>query len=386
MVAQSRSTLFLHSLAALCVAAALGTLLSAQSTVLMEPSAPLLPQKFGAWQMQAPATTGSDANQIDPKHVAELNEDGFSRFSMAKYAHGGPVLDVEALQFGDATGASAALSLYRANCSGLRPLPAGQKLGTEAAAGAGEILLRSGNTLVIATAPGVQPAELQALAITLPKISGPRGMSPLLPTLLPAKGLAPETLRYSLGPVSYEATGGVLPAEILGFDKSAEAATANYAGHDGKGTLTMLLYPTPEIAGDRGRAVEAWVNGHPGGLGTVKMRREGPLILMTSGSFAAEEAQQMIDNVHLKSLVTWDKKLQPEFHTEVRKTASLLVSIMVLSGILMAAAILLGLFLGGGRAAIRVMRGKSAAVEPEFLGLGLERGPVKGLSRQDDPA
>jgi hypothetical protein len=39
------------------------------------------------------------------------------------------------------------------------------------------------------------------------------------------------------------------------------------------------------------------------------------------------------------------------------------------------AAIVLGLFFGGGRALIRVMQGKPAATEPEFLRIDL-RGPV----------
>ena len=58
-------------------------------------------------------------------------------------------------------------------------------------------------------------------------------------------------MKYALGPVGYEAMGGVLPGEIVGFDKAAEAVTAKY---EGKGKLTMLLYPTPQIAGDHGRA------------------------------------------------------------------------------------------------------------------------------------
>ncbi len=378
-------------MAVVCAAAALTCPIPAQTTVLMEPAAPLLPQHFGPWQMQGAATTGNDAAEIDAGNATELKEDGLGHFSVAKYIRGGTTLDVRALQFVDATGASAALSLYRASHAGLRPLPAGQKLGTEAAAGDGQVLFRTGNTVVLASAPGTQVTDLQALAVTLPKISGPKGMSPLLPTLLPARSLLPESVRYALGPASYTAafpgsTGGLLPAEMLGFDKSAEAATASYAARGGKETLTLLLYPTPEIAGDRGRAVETWINAHAGSLGTVKLRREGPMVLMASGSLPGDDAQQIIENIHLRNEVTWDKKLQPEFHTEVRKTASLLVSIVVLSGILMAAALLLGLFLGGGRAAYRVMRGKSAATEPEFLGLGLERGPVKGLSRQGDPA
>ena len=352
--------------------------------MLVEPAGPLLPQRFGAWQMQDTASTGTDAAQIDPVHGAELTEDGLRRFAVAKYVRGTATLDVQATQFIDATGASAAISLYRATRTGLQVVPAGQALGAETAAGNGEVLFREGNAVVSVKGVGVQAGELRALAATLPKISGPRGMSPLLPTLLPGRGLQPESVRYTLGPVSYKATGGVLPPKIVGFDKSAEEVTANYT-RPGKGTLTLLLYPTPQIAGDHGREIEAWVNANKGGLGTVKLRREGPMVLMTTGDFPPEEAQRMIENIHLKSEVTWDKKLPQEFHTEIRKTASLLVSIAVLSGVLMLAAVLLGLFLGVGRASIRVLLGKPAAAEVEFLGLGLTRGLSKPIQTQDGP-
>jgi hypothetical protein len=63
--------------------------------------------------------------------------------------------------------------------------------------------------------------------------------------------------------------------------------------------------------------------------------------------------------------------VEPSVQTKVVQTYSLLQSIAVLAGVLMAAAVLLGLFLGGGRALYRVLRGKPAAMEAEFLGLGL---------------
>ena len=379
-----RSLATLPSLAMLCLTGVLSASLPAQ-TVLTEPAAPLLPQHFGVWSMQDAATTGTDAGQIDAAHTSELTEDGLKRFSAAKYTHGAATLDVQAVQYVDATGAEAALSLYRTTHTDLHPLPAGQKLGGEAAASAGEMVFREGNTVVSAKAPHVDANELQALAVTLPKISGPRGMAPLLPTLLPARGLEPGSSRYALGPTGYKAMGGILPPEILGFDKAAEVATANYS-HAGKSALTLLLYPTPQIAGDHGRAIESWVNGHKAGLGTVAMRREGPLVMLLTGSIPSEEAQRIVENIHLKAEVTWDKKMPLEFHSEVRKTASLLTSIAVLSGVLMLAAVLLGLFLGVGRASIRVWMGKPAAAEAEFLGLGLTRGLSKPVHAQDDPA
>jgi len=101
------------------------------------------------------------------------------------------------------------------------------------------------------------------------------------------------------------------------------------------------------------------------------VRREGELVLLASGSFSGDEAEHMIENIHLKQQVSIDNDVEPTEHTKIVQTYSLLTNIAILTGVLMLAAILLGLFLGGGRAAYRVMRGKPAASEPEFLSLHL---------------
>ncbi len=59
-----------------------------------------------------------------------------------------------------------------------------------------------------------------------------------------------------MGEHSYMAEGGVLPAAGLGWDKEAEAVTAKYADRRGAETLTLLLYPTPNIAA--GHICGAW--------------------------------------------------------------------------------------------------------------------------------
>jgi hypothetical protein len=160
--------------------------------------------------------------------------------------------------------------------------------------------------------------------------------------------------------------GGVLPATSLGWDKEPEAVTAQYDDARGKETVTLLLYPTPTIAGNEAKTIETELGQMAGG----KLRREGPLVVVASGSFAAGDAQKLIDNVHL-SQMTFNQDVQPTFHIAAVQTFSLLTNIAILSGVLMAAAVLLGLFLGVGRATFRVMRGKPAALEPEFLSLHL---------------
>jgi len=344
----------------------------APAIALVEPPAPLLPKQFGAWQQQADNTA---AAQPDAAAKDVLLEDGLARFAASTYKrdNGGETVDIKAYQFGDTTGAFSAFTYLRA--SDFRPLKA-EGLGDEAAEKGDSLVLWSGPDVVLAEFHGGRrTGELAGLVAVLPKATGAKGLPPLLPTMVPEKGLEASSLRYSVGSAGYEAMGGVLPASVIGFDKSAEAATARYAG---RGTLTMLLYPTPQIAGDHGREIEAELNrqvaaGRP--LGTIKLRREGPLLLLATGEWKAAEAQAIVEGTHLRDQLSWNKPLPLEFHAEVQKTASLLLSIAELSGALMVAALVMGLFFGGGRAMVRVLQGKPAATEPEFLAINLREAP-----------
>lgn len=404
----TRNTLLLRILFAFVFAASLcGVTARAQTpanagvggvpvTVVDLPT-PLLPDKFLQWSATAAksglAREAVGTNFVEPncapmlpdasgagnngsRCAAILAEAGLSRFAVARYgqAAGGAPLDVWAEQFVDATGAYSAYTFYRSLLKDARSV-AGSHRGSESVADADGTLVLAG-TSILHVSRNAGRMNLDALSAALPKVGGRKAQQPLLPTLLPKQGLEQASVRYALGPMSYQTMSGVLPAGMLSWDKSAESATANYVEHGSRGELTLLLYPTPQIAGDRGRVIEKAVNDlGPGALGMVKMRRVGPLIGITSGGFKAEQAAALIAGLHLSEEVTFDKKMPLEFHTEVKKTASLLQNIAVLSGVLILAAVLLGLFLGGARAGIRVLLGKPAASEPEFLSINLRDKP-----------
>ncbi len=350
-----------------------------QAVPLAEPPVPLLPKQFGAWQQSpegvspaAPAPAGTTAK------MDVISEDGLARSASAIYkrdASGDTVL-VKAWQFGDTTGAFSAFTYLRNPAD--RPVT-GVKLGTSAVERGESVLIWNGPSVVEAEFHGGRRlADLADLVAVLPKVGGPKGQPPLLPTLPPLKGLEPETLKYALGSSGYEAMGGVLPPAIIGFDKAAETVTAKYSG---RGTLTLLLYPTPTLAGEHGRAIQAELNREIAAgrnPGTVRLRREGPLLALTTGAWTDAEAQKTVESVHLRTELTWNREAPLEFHAEVRKTASLLLTIGELSIVLMIAAMVLGLFFGGGRAMIRVLQGKPAATEPEFLHLDLRERPGEG--------
>jgi hypothetical protein len=340
--------------------------------MLVEPPAPLLPATLGKLKRVDDGDVGDGLGKLDAADAAVLKEDGLKRFAQSDYTDGAQHVNVSVYRFIDASGAISAYDYFKK--PGMRP----EKLGDNAWASGGELLMRSGvNVVREDSKSGAQTtnALTDELLEHLPKVAGPAAMDPLLPALLPARGFDGDSVKYALGPAGYAAMGGVLPADAVGFDKSAEAVTAKSRSG---GMLTLLLYPTPQIAGDHGRAIQDLLNQRvaSGGaeakaLGTVMMRREGPLVALTTGEWTAADAKKTVDGVHLNSEVSFDKPMPVEFHAEVRKTYSLLQSIVIFCAISAMAMLVLGFFLGGGRALIRVMQGKPAASEPEFLHIDL---------------
>jgi hypothetical protein len=331
------------------------------SVAITEPGAPLLPANFGEWkQVQLTVPVVPDYSLANVSKEA-LEECGPQRSEVADYTRGGQKIHIEAIQFNDRTGAYSAFTLVEK--PGMTP---GKDLGVAGAIGNGSVLFTQGSTVVLVNGT-TETASLKPLVAVLPKVTGSKGLAPLLPSELPEKGLVAGSVRYALGAATYAAQGGVLPARSLGWDKSAEAVTAQYEDKRGKETLTLLLYPTPTIAEGFAKSVTGYVQAKGG-----KVRRETELVMLAEGTLSPDETQKMLENIHLKQQLSIDRDMPPVFQVEVKKTYSLLQNIAVLSGVLMLSAVLLGLFLGGGRAAIRVLRGKPAAAEVEFLALHLD--------------
>jgi hypothetical protein len=341
----------------------------AQSSVrLIEPPVQLLPPSFAGWKLSASGTAAqSGALSLTTFSKQALEECGPQRSVVEDFARAGRTIHVEAVEFGDRTGALSAFTLVEQ--PGMKP---GTDVGSADAVGDGAVLFTVGDTLVLVSpATEVDLPALRGMAKSLPKVTGSQGIEPLLPSLIPAKDLVRGSMRYALGPATYAAEGGVLPANSLGWDKSAEAVTARYDTRHGTETLTLLLYPTPQIAQSMERALNGGLHAIGPSFATAKLRRENELVMVATGRLTAGEAQGMLEDVHLRQEATIDRYMPPVFTTEVQKTFSLLENIVILFCILAAGAVLLGLFLGGGRALIRVMQGKPAATEPEFLSLHL---------------
>ena len=355
---------------------------------LAKPAAPadaapaLLPTDFAGWSLSAPEQDSAAPEAADAANAAVLKEYGFQQLASAHYANGDNKLNVRAIRFQDASGAYGAFTFFR------RPGSIPEVIGRSSAWDGSHVLFWIGATLVDATLDHVTPmtaSELRELAKDLPQPPGSANVAPPLPGYLPRQDLAVGLTHYSLGPEAYARTGGVLPASLVDFgSSSAEAVTANYSNRDGEGQLTLLIYPTPQLAAVRLREIDAFIKAgnHQGTWpqplaesmsGSLLTRRSGPIVAVTTGSFPAATAHKLLNQVNYQADVVWNNPAG--YISDGSKVARLILGIFALTGILGAAAILLGLFLGGGRALYRVLRGKPASAfqeETEFIRLNLE--------------
>lgn len=338
------------------------------------PAQSLLPKSFAGWTQQSAFKIGTAPVDLDSPNADVLSEYGLKDFAEDAYHRAGGRVEIRAMRFADATGAYGAFTFYRK--PNMRPLV----IGKGAAGDTHEIVFWSGTTVVDATFP-TEPSgaisSLRSLAKALPSAGGSSGVPPTLPDYLPVKSLDRMSIRYAIGPAGYAKSGGVLPPDAIAFNRDAEAVTAQYSTSSGQGTLTLLEFPTPQMAIKAENSLSALIKGslpatlRQSNTTALGVRRAGPLVAFTNGKFSADDAHTLLNQVKYQANITWNQSRGS--NSEIKNAASMLIGIAYLTAILAVCALLLGFFLGGGRAAWRVMRGKpaSSVYEQDFISLNL---------------
>ncbi|HEY1902372.1 MAG TPA: DUF6599 family protein [Terracidiphilus sp.] len=353
---------------------------------------PLLPDAFDGWiatdsprAVTDPAQASSAQTNPAQTNSSQTNADAlkeydFSDAMLASYKRSGETLNLRALRFHDASGAYGMYSFYRQN-----GWPK-EQIGTGAASDHNRALFWLGNIVVDANFSHIGPmsgSELRDLASQLPVTTGNRALLPPVLSNLPQNSLNGQTTHYALGPASYAGSGGVLPPALVGFDRGAETATANYSLPSGVATLTIIDYPTPQMAAALESKIRAYIKAgnqaqptwpkplQDSDQASLEVRRSGPLVAIVSGDAVPDDSHKLLEQVHFEADLT--SLPQSGGESDVSKTAKLLLGIAGLVIVGVSAALLLGFFLGGGRALYRMARGKpiSSVYEEEFISLDL---------------
>jgi hypothetical protein len=349
-----------------------------KATIISLPR-PLLPDSFAGWLAKDAPKGLTDPAQADGANASALKEYGFQNGATATYQREGETLTLRALRFGDLSGAYGAYSFYRGT-----GWPKAE-IGSGAASNHNRVIFWNGVTVVDATFSKIgsmSGSELRELAKQMPVAQGSKALAPPILAILPKGSLDGQTTHYAMGPAGYAGAGGALPAELVGFDHDAEAVTADYSLTSNSATLTLIEYPTPQMAAAYETKIRAYIQAgnkaqppFPKTLAdsdqaSLEVRRSGPVVALVSGDAVPDESHKLLASVYYREDLI---SVPQPTDSEASKAGQLLWGIATLVMIGAGAAILLGFFLGGGRALYRMARGRpaSSVFEAEFIRLDL---------------
>jgi hypothetical protein len=350
-------------------------------------SSAVLPTAFAGWEVKGAIAKSDDPAAADAVNAPVLKEYGFQRLEKAAYTRDdGRNLVVKAAVFGDASGAYGAFTYYNSAEMGE------EIIGRQAAFLNNRVLFYQGNVLVDAVFDRMSvmsASQLRQLAGLLPQAEGNKGNPPALPTYLPKsafqKNFEKNTTKYILGPVTLDRVGSPLPASMVDFKSGAEVVIGKYAADAGDATLMLIEYPTPQIASERLRQIDAsHVDpSHPvpqqqPGVATILDvgpffdSRTGPIIVIAAGPLSKSEARSLMSSISYEADVTWNENT---YVSKKDNLANFLFNAIVLCGIVVGLALVAGVAFGGLRLLIKRLFPDSVFDRPEvveFISLHLE--------------
>jgi len=352
---------------------------------------PVLPGAFAGWQLKGEVARSDDPAAADATNAPVLNEYGFVRLEKAGYTRDdGRHLTIKAAVFADASGAYGAFTYYMSD--DMRP----ETIGGDAAYLNNRVLFYQGNVLVDAVFDRMSvmsAAQLRELAGLLPQVDGNKGNLPSLQTYLPKRAFdrnfAKNTTKYILGPVALNRVGSPLPAAMVNFALGAEVAIGRYEAAAGEATLMLIEYPTPQIAAERLRQIDAShhvTQQQPGVASIVDVgpffdARTGPILVIAAGPLSKSEARSLMSSISYDADVTWNENT---YVSKKDNLANFLFNAIVLCGIVVGLALVAGIAFGGLRVLVKRFFPDSVfdrREAMEIISLHLED-EVRGLPRE----
>jgi hypothetical protein len=322
----------------------------------VSPAPPILPKQFAGWQIQGAAETSKDAAAADPTNAALLKEYGFRDFESAIYqSDDGRTLKIRAARFADASGAFGAFCLY------LQPEMAAEEIGDRGASRNRRVLFFRGHILVEAVFSQLSvmaAAALRELAGMLPRTSGNAGTLPPILAFVPHHGYIANTEKYAEGPLALGKIGSPLSADLVDFSASPEVLLRRYTTPGGEATLMLIEYPTPALAAEHLRRIDAAHHAAEPQAGVQAIenvgpffdKRTGPIIAIAAGPLSQSDAQTLLGAVNYEASVTWNENT---YFDKKNNIANLLVNIILLCIIVGAISLAAGVAFGGARVLLR---------------------------------
>jgi hypothetical protein len=343
---------------------------------------PVLPAQFAGWQASGAIKTSTDPSLADATNSQLLKEYGFTDLSTATYTREGGKLTLKAARFTDTSGAYGAFTYYK------QPPMLKEDIGDQASSLNQRILFYRGNIVIDAVfdhLTAMSAAQLRELAGVLPRPSGNNANLPAIPRYLPKSAYEKNSAKYIVGPVALNAVGSPLPADLVDFNAGAEGTLGKYDTAGGEATLLLIYYPTPQIAIEHLKRIEA-ARQQPDStlakIGPFFSRRTGPILAVATGQLSQSEGGALVGSVNYEADVTWNENT---YNDKKNNIGNIVVTALALCGVLICFALVIGVAFGGLRILLRKVFPDTAlggGQEVEFISLHLEENPAKPLPSQ----
>lgn len=329
--------------------------------------------------MEGSPELSQDPAAADPTNAALLKEYGFSDFAAATYKNDdGRTLKIRAARFADASGAFGAYTFY------LRPEMVREQIGDQAASSHQRALFYRGHILIDAVfsqTSVMSAAALRDLAGMLPWPGGNAGKLPPILAYMPHHGYQANTEKYAEGPIAADLIDSPVPAELVDFSANPEVVLGEYSTPSGSATLMLIEYPTPAVAIEHLRHIDAAYHtqqSQPGvnaveNVGPFFAKRSGPIIAVAAGPISQSDAQTLLGAVNYEASVTWNENT---YFDKKNNIANLLFNVILLCIIICAISLAAGLAFGGFRILMRRYFPGPVFGDPaneEFIALHIEQ-------------
>jgi hypothetical protein len=202
-------------------------------------------------------------------------------------------------------------------------------------------LFADGNYVFQVSGDVPEQKDLELLFTQLPQLDN--APLPALAGYLPQDGLIPNSERYILGPVSLARFEPRIAPSLAAFHLGTEGQLGRYRTPKGELSLAIFSYPTPNIARER----EQEFTKLPGTIA----KRSGPLVAAIVQPPDQDAAERVLARVQYAGNLTLNEKVPVNQGLLMYK---LFLNVFVLTGVLGALSIIVGIGFGG----FRVLRRK----------------------------
>jgi len=201
-------------------------------------------------------------------------------------------------------------------------------------------------------------AGLRELAGVLPRPGGNVGNLPPILAFMPHHGYQSNTEKYAEGPLGLGAISSPLTAALVDFGANPEVVLGRYATSQGEATLMLIEYPTPALAAEHLRRIDAANHGAQPQAGVESVenigpffdKRTGPIVAIAAGPLSQNDGQTLLGAVNYEASVTWNENT---YFDKKNNIANLLVNIILLCIIVGAISLAAGVAFGGARVLLR---------------------------------